>query len=732
MEFSTEEFQRLLDIFKEEGLEYIQRLGDGLLKLEKDPKDIAVLEDIFRYAHSLKGAARVLGLSEIAKVAHDLESTFSLAKEGKLAITPERIDTLSHGIDAVKSLITKGAPADVKEVRDNNIPKAADEELSEKMPTLKPGRRASDKQFLNTIRVSTEKLDSLMNQVGELLVSKMRFEQRLEEINSLIVLYEDLVKGLNRVKRNNLRLNMVGKADKGGRRYGVYEEKNGIVNDLIEDLIGFNDEMMRFSSMLYENQIDLDLVTNALQGSVKNIRMLPLSTIFEAIPMMVRDLSRRLNKKVSFKIQGEGIELDKRILEGLKDPVVHLITNCIDHGIEATEERRMVGKDEEGLINVAVAAKGSFIEINIEDDGRGVSVEKIKEKAVKRGIVTNDMLPNLNNEQIINLIFEPGFSTSEIITDISGRGVGMDVVKKNVEELNGMVFIQSDLGKGCKTIVRVPFTLVTVMVLLIEVGDEVCALPETAIDRLLNIKEGDIFTIEGSAVFRCDEDIIPINKLSYALGFQKEREKKSGEEYPVIVIGHGEKKVAFIADDFIKEEEVVIKTLTFPLAKVKNVAGAAILGDGRIAIVLNPVDLIDSARGVESIPIKRAEEKEVIKKSVLIVDDSITTRILEKNILESSGYNVTLAVDGVDAYNKLHEGEFDIIVLDVQMPNMDGFSFTEKVRSAKEFKDTPIILLTSLESDDDKRRGIEAGADAYIVKRTFNQDNLLETIKRLI
>lgn len=732
MEFSAEEFQRLLDIFKEEGLEYIQRLGDGLLKLEKDPKDIAVLEDIFRYAHSLKGAARVLGLSEIAKVAHDLESTFSLAKEGKLAITPERIDTLSHGIDAVKSLITKGAPADVKEVRDNNIPKAADEELSEKMPTLKPGRRASDKQFLNTIRVSTEKLDSLMNQVGELLVSKMRFEQRLEEINSLIVLYEDLVKGLNRVKRNNLRLNMVGKADKGGRRYGVYEEKNGIVNDLIEDLIGFNDEMLRFSSMLYENQIDLDLVTNALQGSVKNIRMLPLSTIFEAIPMMVRDLSRRLNKKVSFKIQGEGIELDKRILEGLKDPVVHLITNCIDHGIEATEERRMAGKDEEGLINVAVAAKGSFIEINIEDDGRGVSVEKIKEKAVKRGIVTNDMLPNLNNEQIINLIFEPGFSTSEIITDISGRGVGMDVVKKNVEELNGMVFIQSDLGKGCKTIVRVPFTLVTVMVLLIEVGDEVCALPETAIDRLLNIKEGDIFTIEGSAVFRCDEDIIPINKLSYALGFQKEREKKSGEEYPVIVIGHGEKKVAFIADDFIKEEEVVIKTLTFPLAKVKNVAGAAILGDGRIAIVLNPVDLIDSARGVESIPIKRAEEKEVIKKSVLIVDDSITTRILEKNILESSGYNVTLAVDGVDAYNKLHEGEFDIIVLDVQMPNMDGFSFTEKVRSAKEFKDTPIILLTSLESDDDKRRGIEAGADAYIVKRTFNQDNLLETIKRLI
>ncbi|MBI5182110.1 MAG: hybrid sensor histidine kinase/response regulator [Nitrospirae bacterium] len=732
MEFSAEEFQRLLDIFKEEGLEYIQRLGDGLLKLEKDPKDITVLEDIFRNAHNLKGAARILGLSEIAKVAHDLESIFSLAKEGKLAITPERIDTLSHGIDAINSLITKGAPFDVKEVRDDNIPKAADEKQSEKTPPQKPGRRASDKQFLNTVRVSTEKLDIMMNQVGELLVAKMRFEQRLEDINSLIVLYEYLVKGLNRVKRDKLRLNMAGKADSAGRRYGVYEEKNGVINDIIEDLIGFNDELLRFSSMLYENQIDLDLVANALQGSIKNIRMLPLSTIFETIPMMVRDLSRRLNKKVSFKIQGEGIELDKRILEGLKDPVVHLITNCIDHGIEPTEERRAAGKDEEGLINVAVTAKGSFIEINIEDDGRGVSLEKIKEKAIKRGIVTNDMLPNLNNEQIINLIFEPGFSTSEIITDISGRGVGMDVVKKNVEDLNGMVFIQSDLGKGCKTTVRVPFTLVTVMVILIEIGDEVCALPETAIDRLLNIKEGDIFTIEGSAVFRCDEDIIPINNLSHTLGFQKEREKKSGEEYPVIVIGYGEKKVAFIVDDFIGEEEIVIKTLTFPLTKVKNVAGAAVLGDGRIAIVLNPVDLIDSARGVESIPIKRAEEKEIVKKSVLIVDDSITTRILEKNILESSGYDVTLAVDGVDAYNKLQEGGFDIIVLDVQMPNMDGFSFTEKVRGAKEFKDTPIILLTSLESDEDKRRGIEAGADAYIVKRTFNQDNLLETIKRLI
>ena len=732
MAFSDEEFQRLMDIFRDEGSEYLKRLGDCLLHLEKEPKNTALLEEIFRNAHNLKGAARILGLTEIARIAHDLESIFSLAKDGKLAITSERIDAITESIDAISSLLT----ADVKEeavniqepVKQIHRGFAETREARQETP-VKFGRRVSDSQFLSTVKVSTEKLDNMMNQVGELLISKMRFEQRMDETNSLAALCEGLIKDISRLKREELRLKGIKKT----RSY-TNQDKRGaeIVENVSVGLARLNDELTRFTSDFYENQIDLGIVTGGLEESVKNIRMLPLSTIFETMPKMVRDLSRKLSKKVDLKMEGETIELDKRILEGLKDPMVHLITNCIDHGIEQPDERRKAGKNEDGIINITAAAVGGYIEIAVEDDGRGISVDKIKERALKNGLVTEDMLSGLSKEQLINFVFEPGFSTSDIITDISGRGVGMDIVKKNIGDLNGLISIQSEYGKGSRITIRVPLTLVTVRVILIDISGEVCALPETAIDRILSVKEEQIFTIGDSEVFRESGDILPIGRLSHILGFSKKEDEDADNEYPAIIIEGGEKKAAFIVDNIIGSETIILKNLTFPLTKVRNVSGAALLGDGRIAIVLNPADIIDSMKAVKPLPIKKVKEREIEKKSVLVVDDSITTRTLEKNILESSGYDVTLAVDGLDAYNKLQNKDFDIIVLDVQMPNMDGFAFTEKARNTQEFSNIPIILVTSLESDADKRRGIEVGADAYIVKRTFDQSNLLETIKRLI
>ncbi len=732
MAFSTEEFQRLMDIFRDEGSEYLKRLGDCLLHLEKEPKNTAVLEEIFRNAHNLKGAARILGLTEIARIAHDLESIFSLAKDGKLAITPERIDAITESIDAISSLLT----ADVKEeaVNIQEPVKQIDRELYEtkeagQQAPVKFGRRVSDSQFLSTVKVSTEKLDNMMNQVGELIISKMRFEQRMDETNSLMALCEGLIKDISRLKREEIRL----KGIKRTRDYADQDKRGAeIVENVSADLARLNDELIIFTSDFYENQIDLGIITSGLEESVKNIRMLPLSTIFETMPKMVRDLSRKLSKKVDLKMEGGTIELDKRILEGLKDPMVHLITNCIDHGIEQPDERKKSGKNEDGTINITAAAVGGYIEIAVEDDGRGISVDKIKERALKNGLVTDDMLLALSKEQLINFVFEPGFSTSDIITDISGRGVGMDIVKKNIGDLNGLISIQSEYGKGSRITIRVPLTLVTVRVILIDISGEVCALPETAIDRILSVKEEQIFTIGDSEVFRESGDILPIGRLSNILGFSRKEDEDADNEYPAIIIEGSEKKAAFIVDNIIGSETIILKNLTFPLTKVRNVSGAALLGDGRIAIVLNPSDIIDSMKAVKPLPIKRIKEKEIEKKSVLVVDDSITTRTLEKNILESSGYDVTLAVDGLDAYNKLQKNIFDIIVLDVQMPNMDGFAFTEKTRNTEEFSNIPIILVTSLESEADKRRGIEVGADAYIVKRTFDQSNLLETIKRLI
>lgn len=761
MEFSTEDFQRLLDIFKEEGAEYLKRLEDGLLNLEKNPKNITILEDIFRNAHNLKGAARILGLTEIAALAHELESAFSLAKDGKLNITPERVDAISEAIDKINGLmnsginppfnpsispLSKGGTAmggggllegagllkgETEAIKDGEE-KIEKEAVIETVGKRSEGATAAgaDRQAQGSVRVATTKLDDLMNQAGELLVAKMKFEQRMEDVNSLIALTENLIKGFNRIRRDEVRLKKTGL--RGSRphtstaRLGVLQ----FTDDLTANLSSFNDRLIRFSSEFYENNIDLSNITDRLQDSVKVIRMLPLSTILKTQPKMVRDLTRRLNKKVELKIEGEGIELDKRILEGLKDPFVHLITNCIDHGIESPDERRKAGKDEEGIIEITATAKGSFVEIVIRDDGRGMSVDKIRAKALKKGIVTEETLSNLSNEQIINFIFEHGFSTSDIITDVSGRGVGMDVVKKNIEELNGMIYVQSESGKGCKTIIMAPLTLATVKALLMRTGTEAVALPVTVIDRIMKVKADDISMIEGNNAFKHEGEIIPVARMDQALGFKKMEGDK--EIFPVVIIGAGEKRAAFIIDGFIGEETIILKNLTYPLTKVKNVAGVALLGDGRIAVILNPAELIDSMTSVKPAPIRRAKEKEMQRQSVLVVDDSITTRTMEKNILESSGYDVTLAVDGVDAYNKLQGKRFDIIVLDVQMPNMDGFEFTEKVRETPALNDIPIILLTSLEKDEDKRRGIDIGANAYITKRTFNQSNLLETIKRLI
>ncbi len=750
MEFSTEDFQRLLDIFKEEGAEYLKRLEDGLLNLEKNPKNITILEDIFRDAHNLKGAARILGLTEIAALAHELESTFSLAKDGKLTITPERVDAISEAIDEINGLMnsginspfTKGGVGGLLEgagllkgeteaIKDGEA-KIEKESVIETVGKRSEGVTAAgtDRQAQGSVRVTTTKLDDLMNQTGELLVAKMKFEQRMEDVNSLITLTENLIKGCSRVRRDEIRLKKTGL--RGSRphtstaRLGVLQ----FTDDLTANLSSFNDRLIRFSSEFYENNIDLSNITDRLQDSVKVIRMLPLSTILKTQQKMVRDLTRRLNKKVELKIEGEGIELDKRILEGLKDPFVHLITNCIDHGIESPDERRKAGKGEEGIIEITATAKGSFVEIVIRDDGRGMSVDKIRAKALKKGIVTEETLSNLSNEQIINFIFEHGFSTSDIITDVSGRGVGMDVVKKNIEELNGMIYVQSESGKGCKTIIMVPLTLATVKALLMRTGTETVALPVTVIDRIMKVKADDISMIEGNNAFKHEGEIIPVARMDQALGFKKMEGDK--EIFPVVIIGAGEKRAAFIIDGFIGEETIILKNLTYPLAKVRNVAGVALLGDGRIAVILNPAELIDSMTSVKPAPIRRVKEKEMQRQSVLVVDDSITTRTMEKNILESSGYDVTLAVDGVDAYNKLQGKRFDIIVLDVQMPNMDGFEFTEKVRDTPALNDIPIILLTSLEKDEDKRRGIDVGANAYITKRTFNQSSLLETIKRLI
>jgi two-component system chemotaxis sensor kinase CheA len=490
----------------------------------------------------------------------------------------------------------------------------------------------------------------------------------------------------------------------------------------------------QFKQTTYQDVTRLNFVADELEEGIRNVRLLPLSQIFNLFPRLVRDLARELNKEIYFTIEGGDTAADKRILEELKDPLMHMLRNAIDHGIELPHEREEAGKSRVASIRLRAYQTANNVMVELKDDGRGLDIAAIKNTALKRRLHTEDELAAMPREQLHLLIFAPGFSTSALVTDVSGRGVGMDVVRINIERLKGSIRVQSEPGKGTTFTIRLPSTLATTRVLLVTVAGRPYAIPVEWVQTIVRVTRSQIFSIEGRQTIVLDERALPLVRLSSLLELPP-GPPNDAEIYVVMEVG--EERFGVQVDGLVDEQEVMLKPLGALLKRVRNVSGVTILGAGEICMVLNAHDLAKAALQNPSHHAPMAQSNDTPpgntqRKVILLAEDSITTRTQEKRILESAGYDVVTAVDGADAFQKLAARDFDAVVSDVEMPNMDGLTLAARIRENPRYNELPIILVTSLASDDDKRRGVEVGANAYITKGTFEQKVLVDTVRRLV
>ncbi|MDJ0557384.1 MAG: hybrid sensor histidine kinase/response regulator [Microcoleaceae cyanobacterium MO_207.B10] len=615
-------------------------------------------------------------------------------------------------------------------------------EPDESRTTTEPSSTASS-YHIETVRVPTRNLDSLMTQTGELTVTQIRLAHRLAEIEEITNLWEEWSRDIfkNRFVIHDLDMsNSTVLNDYAIRELQNYHRRG---EERLESL-GLLVNNLRNS--IYEDIAKLDLISNEIESGVRTLRMLPLSTIFNLFPRVVRDLARQEGKQVELIIEGGETKADKRIIEKMKDPLIHIIRNAVDHGIETPTERQKLGKPDIATIILRAYNTATNVVIEAIDDGRGLDIEQIKYTAIKRGIATESELASLTETQIQSLIFTPGFSTKNFVTEVSGRGIGLDVVQANIEELKGSIQIESQASKGCLIRIVLSTSMATLNVLIIAVQNIYYALPVEFVQTTILVSMESIFTIEGRDTIAIDNQPVSVAKLADLLDIsvmnnQRQNERMI-EQVPCIILKVGNEKLGLFVDALIDEQDVVLKPQSKLLKRVRNVAGATILGTGDVCMVLNAQDLIKSVQKLNlsfakstlkqdsshQIELAKINKKPVI----LLAEDSIATRTQEKRILESAGYEVITAVDGLDAFNKLKNRSFDAVVSDIQMPNMDGLNLTAKIRQNQDYRELPIILVTSLGSNDDKKKGAEVGANAYITKDNFNQEVLLETLNRLV
>jgi two-component system chemotaxis sensor kinase CheA len=793
-----DEFQEILQDFLVESFELVEKLDEDLVELENNPEDLELLNGIFRVAHTVKGASSFLNFDVLTHLTHHMEDVLNKARHGDLIITPDIMDVVLESIDLMKALLetirdtsadagidvsecvarldkisggdgdvpTPVAVAPVVEVapvvveesvsvdedepdydsmspddleaeiekllqerqaedkakRDAKIaageevleapPEPTEEPSSEKteptpapapvapkpIPTPAPVAHTPKKEepkaaapvkrapatVEQTIRVDVKRLDHLMNLIGELVLAK----------NRLIKINDD-----------------------------VEERYEG--EEFLEEL----------------NQVVsiVSLVTTDLQIAVMKTRMLPIGKVFNKFPRMIRDLSRELNKKIDLELAGEDTELDKSIVEEIGDPLVHIIRNSCDHGVETPEERLLAGKDETGVIGLKAYNEGNQIVIQIDDDGKGLDTDMLKNKSLEKGLITEKEADSMSEKEAFGLIFKPGFSTAASVTNVSGRGVGMDVVKTNIEKLNGIIDIDSELGVGTSMKLKIPLTLAIIQALLVGVQEEYYAIPLASVLETVRISKDEIYTVEGRSVMRLREEVLSLVHIGDI--FEVERILDANEHAYVVVLGLGTSKLGLIVDTLVGQEEIVIKSLGDYLKGIEGVAGATIRGDGGVTLIVDVVALMSMARDVKASAMvdnsaDNDSSKEKTKASdytVMIVDDSKTDRTIMRKALEPMGLSLIEASDGQEALNILKSGEhyFDAMLVDIEMPRMDGYTLATEIKKYNKYKHLPLIAVTSRTGKSDRMRGVESGMVEYITK-PYSADYLASVVQRNI
>ncbi|MDD5773201.1 MAG: hybrid sensor histidine kinase/response regulator [bacterium] len=731
----------ILKALKEDSLELIQKLNTGFLSIEKDPLKKEVLEDVMRSLHNLKGLSRVMGFDNVGALSHRMEDIVKMISDRKISFSPSMMNTFLQAVDGIdlylKAVVenretdfnaakimdqldamAKGEPLEVETAEKTKAPQA---KLSDTAVIIPSG-------IQDSVRIRTDRLDYLLNLSSEMIIDRICLNKELKDMENI----QDMVYKENQEWQNfskKFQKLFLKTDDTRVRDLGDHLDKN------IRNISVLNDHIINFYNDHSRTIQHHNIIVADYQQKIMEVRMLPLSILFSTFPRLVHDLANQFGKQIDFSIEGGEIEIDKKILENIRDPLIHLLRNAVDHGIEGPAQRAEKGKPAVGKIKISISYQGSHLKIEFSDDGHGIDIEEIKKSAVKKGFYREKEIELMEREDLLNLIFRPGFSTSEIITSVSGRGVGMDVVQKNIKGLNGFLHVETEKNAGTKIILLIPLSLATTNILIFEIESQLFAIPSLSVEETLEITMKDIHTVEGREAISIRDHILPLAWLDTVLGINRKKKKlKKLDPLSAVVVGREDKRVVFVADRLVDECEVVIKSVGEKFQDIFNIIGVTILGSGELVFILDPFELIISARKKETQSLTGEEGKKIFTKghNILVTDDQMTIRQLQRSILESAGYHVEEARDGIEALEKISKLQIDLVVTDIEMPRMTGLELTENIKSKDSMKNIPVIIVSGLGSEEDKKRGIKLGADAYLTKTDFNQQNLIEIVKILL
>jgi two-component system chemotaxis sensor kinase CheA len=750
--------------FKVEAAEHMQAITTGLLALEKTPAPNAqrdLIATVFRAAHNLKGAARAVDFTEIESLCQSLEDLFASWKREESIPAPATFDPAHRTLDAIAGALSAPKAPAAETVPAAKAPEVQPARAAEAPRPPRPAQKAvpaapvrvvaastnsaptapvaEQKIFSSedTVRITVAKLDARLVEAEEMLTAKLITGQRVEDLRELARPFEAwrnewaAVEPDARTLRQAMDRPAPGHPPNPGlARLLEFFDQN------LDHLKALESSVAALTQTAEQDRLAIGKLVDDLLEDSKNLLLLPAATLVASFPKLVRDLCRDLGKEADLVVQGGEIEIDKRILEQMKDPLIHLLRNCVDHGIETPERRVHLGKPTCGTITLTVSrVSGSKVEILVADNGAGIDTEKVKESAVKRGFLSADDAHRMGDTEARALIFQAEVSTSPMITRLSGRGLGLAIVREQTEKLGGTVSVENQPGQGTGFRLLLPSLLATFRGVLIEVAGRVFVVPTAHVECVARVRPGDIQTVEGRETIVLSGRAVALVRLADVLALPRaESTDDPSDATPFLVLGLGEQRVAFAVDAILDEQEVLVKPLRKPLSRVRNIAGATVLGSGRVAPILNVADLLKSARksGGAARVAAVAKPAETGTRTLLVVEDSITSRMLLKGILESAGYQVKTAVDGLEAFTLLRAEKFDLVVSDVEMPRLNGFDLTARIRADKKLSELPIVLVTALESREDRERGIDVGANAYLVKSSFDQSNLLDAVRRLV
>ncbi|HNO23577.1 MAG TPA: response regulator [Leptospiraceae bacterium] len=781
----------LISDFYEECSENLGKIGNRLIDLESSPDSSEIVNELFRSVHTVKGGARLLKIRKIELLSHSMENLLDLIRNRKIRFAPELIDYLMDGKSLLSELLEEtaskgplrtrilpvlkkievscrtGSPSKtvsepIKQELIEVQTKERTEELSSVKSELKTSeapvsRMSKDKQ--ESIRVSIDKLDEVINSASELSLSRIQFREQIGNVNRVI---RDIKRTLSNAQENDpgsiieriTKANYVMLSDirAGLEKYGIHAEteflndivfrfRNELRQELSERELSVQEELTLLlisfqdvKNAMVKNADNLETLTSKLQNEVMNFRMVPIASLFERFPALIRDMARQTGKKVKMNLNGQDTELDRVMINTLADPLIHVLRNSVDHGIESPEERKLKGKSETGEITLSAYYQGSYAIIEIRDDGKGIDFEAVQRKALEKNLADASELKNMSEKEILNFIFHPGFSTSGEITELSGRGVGMDVVMTVIRHLQGSIDLETVPGKGTVFYLKIPLTLAVVRVLLFDVGNQMLAFPMANVEEILTVSKDEIETLGNRYFYHLRSEVIPLIHMADVLSIPHSAVFK--EEIPVIILNDGKRKLGMVGDTILGRQEIVIKNLGTVLKKVPFIMGCAILSDRRLVMILNPGEIIEAAlnestekKATKTISDRKEENREI--HSILVVDDSPLQRKNIRSILSRAGWQVDEAENGFEAMKLVRFKKYSLFCIDLVMPLMDGFELVSRLKSLPLYKSIPVIVITAKHSLEDRERGLKVGANEFLEK-PVNPEELTELVRKYV